>query len=540
MNPFAKAVDGIFAVISPQTALKRAGARARTRILNSGYGNYGASTTKKSLAGWLHGGGSAREDINDNLVVLRERSRDLYMGVPLATGAIKTMRTNVVGRGLKLKPTIDREALGISAGEAKKLEKQIEREWAVWAESADCDMSRLDNFYELQQLAFTNWLLSGDCLAVLPVKPRKNQPYDLRVNLIEADRLQSPNDFDTFDNRIVGGVEQSEDGEVVAYHFTKHHPLSYANEKMEWVRVEAYGSRTGRKNVLHIMCRERIGQRRGVPFLAPVIEALKQLGRYTDAELVAAVVSGMFTIFIEKEGSSEEDAIGSAIPQEEEIDADDDTTIELAPGAVFDLNDGEKAHDMNPGRPNTGFAGFVEAICQQIGAALEIPYELLVKRFNSSYTASKGALEEAWKMFRMYRGWLAMDFCQPVYEEWLAEAVAKGRIKMPGFFTDPIRHKAFCKAEWNGPARGTLDPVKEVTAAEKRVANGLSTRAAETMEITGGDYYSNIEQLKQEEKKLKEVKDIAKGSKQKQPKTEQFAGEHNEQDDAGTDGKEPE
>ena len=169
-----------------------------------------------------------------------------------------------------------------------------------------------------------------------------------------------------------------------------------------------------------------------------------------------------------------------------------------------------------------------EAICQQIGAALEIPYELLVKRFNSSYTASKGVLEEAWKMFRMYRGWLAMDFCQPIYEEWLAEAVAKGRIKMPGFFKDPIRRKAYCKAEWNGPARGSLDPVKEVTAAEKRIANGLSTRTAETMEITGGDYYSNIEQLKQEEKKMKEVKDIVNGSNQSKQQPTATTGADND------------
>ena len=97
-------------------------------------------------------------------------------------------------------------------------------------------------------------------------------------------------------------METDEDGEVIAYHFSKHHPLSYANEPMEWVRVPAYGEKTGRRNVIHIMNRERIDQRRGVPFLAPVIEALKQLGRYTDAELVAAVVNGLFTVFIEKEG----------------------------------------------------------------------------------------------------------------------------------------------------------------------------------------------------------------------------------------------
>ena len=514
MNGLAKAIDRAIAAVAPQAALKRTAARHKMEILNSGYSHYGASTYKKSLIGWNYAGGSAREDINDNLSVLRQRSRDLYMGVPIATGAVKTMRTNVVGRGLMLKPTIDAEALGISPEAARELEKKISKEWALWAESPDCDMARLDNFYELQQLAFLNWLASGDCLALLPVKPRINQPYDLRIQLIEADRLSSPHNYDTYDNQIVGGVEVDKDGEVIAYHFSKHHPLSYAEEQYEWQRVEAYGKKTGRRNVLHLMNRERIDQRRGVPFLAPVIESLKQMGRYTDAELVAAVVSGMFTVFIEKENNSDDEPIGSAIPEEVQIDAEDETTIELAPGAILDLGEGEKANAINPGRPNANFSGFVEAICQQIGAALEIPYELLVKRFTSSYTASRGALEEAWKMFRMYRTWLATDFCQPIYEEWLSEAVAKVRISAPGFFSDPLRRKAYCRAQWNGPARGLLNPVQEVNAAATRVENGFSTRSNETMEMAGGDFFTNCEQLRQEEAALKEVKDIA--SKQKQ------------------------
>ena len=533
----AAGIDKAIAVVAPQTALKRTAARQKLQILNSGYSNYGASVVKKSLAGWLHAGGSSREDIEDNVSILRQRTRDLYMGVPIANGAVKTMRTNIVGRGLRLKPNIDTELLGISPEERRTLEKQIEREWNIWAESTDCDMARIDNFCELQQLAFLNWLISGDCLAVLPVKPRLNQPYDLRVQLIEADRLCSPDNCDTIDNKIVGGVEVDKSGEVVAYHIADHHPLSYAYADISWQRVEAFGKTTGRRNVLHLMNRERIGQRRGVPFLAPVIESLKQLGRYTDAELVAAVVSGMFTVFIEKADASSEDAIGSIIPEEVQVDAEDETTIELAPGAVIDLNEGEKAHDMNPGRPNANFGGFVEAICQQIGASLEIPYELLMKRFNSSYTASKGALEEAWKMFNMYRDWLATDFCQPVYEEWLTEAVAKGRIKAPGFFTDSVIRKAYCGAKWNGPAKGMLDPVKEVTAAEKRVQNGFSTRSDETMQMTGTSYYNNIEQLKHEEKELREVKKIANANANKSKSPAAAAGAGNEpaagQQDAG-------
>ena len=515
LNGIARAIDSIIATIAPQTALKRTAARQKMQILNSGYSNYGANATKKSLIGWNYAGGSWREDISDNLSILRQRSRDLYMGVPIATGAVKTMRTNVVGRGLMLKPTIDAEILNITAEQAQQLEKKIAREWALWAESPDCDIARIDNFYELQQLAFLNWLASGDTLVLLPTKQRINQPYDLRVQLVEADRLSSPNNFDTFDNQIVGGVEVDTDGEVVAYHFSKHHPLSYANERMEWQRVEAYGKKTGRKNVLHLMCRERIDQRRGIPFLAPVIEALKQLGRYTDAELIAAVISGLFTVFIEKELSKDGEPVGSGIAAEELIDDEDENSIELGPGAILDLAEGEKAHDINPGRPNKNFSSFVEAVCRQIGAALEIPYELLLKHFTSSYSASRGALEEAWKMFKMYRAWLASDFCQPVYEEWLAEAVAKGRIEAPGFFTDPLRRKAYCKAQWNGPARGILNPVQEVGAAVTRVENGFSTRSAETMEMSGGDFYSNCEQLRQEEKKLKEVKKIANTREQK-------------------------
>lgn len=497
-------IDRVIEAISPEKALQRAGARQRLRIMNSGYSNYGASHTKKSLMGWLYGGGSAREDIQDNLSTLRQRCRDLYMGVPLATGAVKTCRTNVVGSGLKLKSQIDYEALGMNEEEARALESRIEREFALWADSAACDLERLDNFYELQQLAFLNWLMSGDVIATLPVTKRVKMPYDLRVCLIEADRLSNPNG--SIDPHIVGGVETNDAGEVVAYHISKHHPLSYELTETGWTRVEAWGEKTGRRNVIHVMNRERIGQRRGVPFLAPVIEALKQLGRYTDAELVAAVVSGMFTVFIEKESASADGAFGEVVGLEDQVDAEDDSTIELAPGAIVDLNEGEKAHDMNPGRPNTAFDGFVVAICRQIGAALEIPYELLVKNFNASYSASRGALLEAWKMFRMYRTWLANDFCQPIYEEWFAEAVAKGRIPAPGFFSDPIRRKAFTGAEWNGPAQGLLNPVQEVTAAEKRVQNGFSTRDREAMEMNGSDFYRNAAQLKREEKLLKEVK----------------------------------
>jgi lambda family phage portal protein len=498
-------IDKTIGIFSPKKALQRQVAREKMKILNTGYGNHGANKKKKSLFGWYSRGGSTKEDIDDHSQTLRERSRDLYMGTPIATGSLKTIRTNVVGSGLRLNSQIDYEFLGMSEEEADAWETITQREFSLWADSIHCDAQRMNNFYELQQLAFLSFLMSGDVFALLPLIPRKNVlPYDLRVHLIEADRVCDP-DLRQSKKNIINGVEIGNFGEVVAYYVAQFHPLSYGTGKKEWQRIEKFGSKTGRPNIIHLMEAERPEQRRGVPLLAPVIEALKQLGRYTEAELMAAVVSGMFTVFIKSSSPEGDIPLGSGIEDDERMDDKEEYNYELGNGAIIALGEGEDVKETNPGRPNTAFDGFVTSICRQIGTALELPYELLIKHFTASYSASRAALLEAWKMFRMRRTWLANDFCQPIYEEWLAEAIAKGRIYAPGFFSDPMVKKAYCGAEWNGPSPGQIDPLKEVNAAEKRVLNGFSTRARETVELTGGDYYRNIRQLSTEKKLMEEA-----------------------------------
>src|SRR6185295_18389551 len=185
---------------------------------------------------------------------------------------------------------------------------------------------------------------------------------------------------------------------------------------------------------------------RGVPVLAPVIEQLKQLSRYSHAELMAAVVSGMFTAAVTSERATP--GLGPSIPARDQVqEPPDDRSVQLGNGAVVQLLPGEKLESVNPGRPNSGFAPFVQAMCQQIGAGLGLPYELLVKQFTSSYSASRGALLEAWKVFIVGRHRVQTRLCQPVYEQWLDEAVARGYVQAPGYFTDPLIQAAWRGAE---------------------------------------------------------------------------------------------
>ena len=482
-------------------------------VQNSGYSEGGASRTKNSVKGFRAKSYTPQEDIDLNLDLLRQRSRTLSMISPIAASAIKLNRTNIVGAGLRLRSRIDFKRLGLSQESADKWEREVEREFNLWAESKFCDTTRINDFYEIQSVALVSWLLNGDAFVLIDYdKATSYMPYTFRIKLIEGDRVSTPGSIGSHvdlrkkwdnGNRIFSGVEISDKGAVVAYHICNSYLNTDISHKREWVRVESIGKKTGVPNVLHIMETERPEQYRGVPYLAPVIVTLRQLTQYTEAELMAAVINGIFSVFVTTASGNDDVAFGDSVDESQRA-YDENGDYQLGSGMINFLGPGEDIKIADATRPNVNFDGFASAMCKYIGAALEIPYEVLVKNFTASYSASRAALLEVWKYFKMRRSWFVNDFCQPVYEIWLAEAVAIGRIKAPGFFMDPAIKKAWCKAEWSGPAQGHLNPVQEVNAAKIRVAEGFSTRERETIEINGGDFDNNTEHAKMENEKMKE------------------------------------
>ena len=545
-------IDKFVEAVNPSAALRRQNDRIKLELIrsfkNSGYDESGASRNKNSMRGWLASSKSPQEDIDRNIPILRQRSRSLYMSAPLAVSAIKTNRTNIVGEGLRLKSTIDAAFLRMTPEAAAEWQRNTEREFELWADSKFCDSTRVNNFYEIQQVACLSWLMNGDACALVEYeRPTPAFPYGLRVHLIEADRVSTPHTSgtavnlyateSTTGNRIFNGVEVTDAGRVVAYHICSTYPNSQLRAAKKWQRVKAFGDKTGTPNVLMIFEAERAEQYRGVPYLAPVIESLKQLTRYSEAEMMAAVINGFFTVFITSEGNTGEVGFTGVLDDEDRV-SDDDLNYELGPGMVNVLKPGEKIDIADSKRPSSNFDAFTTALAKYVGAALEIPVELLIKSFNSSYSASRAALLEAWKAFRMKRKWLAADFCQPIYEIFLTEAIANGRIKAPGFFLDPAIKKAYCRAQWNGPAPGMLDPVKEATAAEKRIAIGVSTRQRESIEMTGTDFDANVAQLARENQLMKEAGLVSAAAPP--GSAEENKEKESEKPDEGEEDKDPE
>lgn len=451
---------------------------------------------------------SPDQDILPDLNQLRRISRNLYYTNGLARGLIRTNTTAVVGTGLRLKARPNKAALGLTIEQAREWATQVEREFNFHFGREHCDAERKNNLARLGFMVLLQTYLNGDSVTILPrVRGRTDStPYTTGVQLIESDRLSTP-----YDKRsaidVVDGIRFSQFGEPLTYYVSKYHPGDIRlRSYQEWRPIPARGV-NGRRNVIHFFDQERPQQSRGVPFLAPVITLLKKLGDFTDAELDATVVSSLLTVFVK----SEDDVAGGLddiLPDQASTKTTgaraDDEDIKLGSGSIVDLAPGESVETVTPGRPNTAFDAFVLAIARQMSAATGIPVEVIFKHFTASYSASRGALLEAWRYWKQSRMWLAQGWYQPIYEAWLDEAVAIGRIDAPGYFEDPFIRQAWRGTLWAGDAPAQIDEVKQIDAATKRIEAKLSTRHRESLELTGEPWEEIVEELDDEEQTLEE------------------------------------
>jgi len=495
------AADHLVNWFSPAAGQKRFEARARLAML----GGY-TSADKTRRANQLGGKKELSADaaIMPDLVTLREDAQHLERNNAIAGGALKTNVTKVVGTGLRVKSKIDRNILNLDEDTANAWERAAEREFRLATETREIDAERELPFSLLQGLVFLRTLGDGDILVNLPRIRRPGSPYSTKLQLIEAARLCNP-DFTADTATMIGGISKDQYGGPGKFHIVNQHPgnLRFARadrkRQFSWTTINAF-AQDGTPLALHLKDKTRPGQTRGVPYLAPVIELIKQLGRYTDAEVMAAVVSGMFTVFVHNETGNPE--FGTA-PTQDNPDGDtalqvDTTGIEMGYGSVLGIPGNSSVEFANPARPNTAFDPFVIAITRQIGMALELPFEVLLKHFTASYSAARAALLDAWDYFKRRRHWLACQFCQPVYEAIITEAVVNGRLSAPGFFSDPAIRKAWLGTRWVGDAPGEIDPVKAVNAAKGRVEMLLTSLEDEYEAMIGADHESVQPQIVRE------------------------------------------
>lgn len=526
-------IDRAIAAVSPRAGARRMADRASYMAMaamtepggtidrRSGY-RAGQSDRRQTKA-WYAKPRSANSDTLGSQRTLIGRSRDAAMNLPPATAAIERNVTFTVGTGLMAIPDLDAELLDLSAEEKAAWTRRIMRDFDEYMSSTDPDAERAATGYGLQEVVLRGQFESGDVLG-LRCWPddQVGRVYNTAWKLIEADRIVSPANH-TDGNRyggdngpvVVGGVELDKWGAAQAYHVLKKAPdqlTGTGRRENDTERFEAWGRKSGLPTAVLVYDKRRPEQARGVPLLAPVLELIKLHSDATDAAAMALVIQSMLAIIYKSPDATAMPepnyGEGDLVQAEGEPETVGEQTggrgIGIESGLVMEI-DSDSEVDLNtPEKANPVYESFFETIMTQVGAAIDTPFGVLMARFNSSYTASKGEMELFYKGVSSRVGRFAANWCKPGFDCWMYEQVATGRYDLPGFLDDPAIRAAWCSVRWAGDGKISLDPLRERKAFEIDEAHGWQTGQQITAGINGGDYDANIERRGVEHRKFAE------------------------------------
>jgi capsid protein len=257
------------------------------------------STSRENTAtsAWFPASGSADDALLSSMRTLRDQSRDLDRNEGLARGAIENYVTNVVSDGLRPQSRVDHRLLGVSEKQAWEFEQMAETIFEMHMGSDTADFHETANFALMQAQVLRAAFLDGDSLAVRRFSKRPGAILASSVQLIDGARLRNPDRNVNPNTDVREGVE-FRDGAPVAFHVAK--PGANLFLGTETVRVPRF-DKDGQPLALHIFQQRLIGQSRGEPLLAPIIEKFKQISRYSEAEIAAAVINAYYSMFITTE-----------------------------------------------------------------------------------------------------------------------------------------------------------------------------------------------------------------------------------------------
>jgi lambda family phage portal protein len=442
---------------------------------------------------------SADSSIGADLPTLHSLSSDLIRNSGTARSGVDQLVSKSIGTGLQLQSVVDRKFLGISDSVADAVESDLERLWAHWARRCDYD-SRLPSFESMERVALWSVFEFGDCFALKVSDRRAGDLFAFKLQLIEAPRVCNPTNIPDAP-ALRQGIIFDGSGRPSGIKVASAHPWDFGAggrglgaSAVSWSEVPFFDSKSGRRNVIHAIMPTRIGQSRGVPILAPVISNLEQITQYSRAELLAAVINSCFAV----QAKTDDDSSLGLAGEVSENSALGRWGWTPQPGMVVEgLGANESIQSFTPGRPSAQFESFWVAITDEIAGAIGFPGEVLRRSFKASYSATRGALLEAYESCRIVRQYFKTVFHQECFEEVVFEAVTSGLVDLPGW-QNPLAWEAWTGAEWIGPPPRQIDPLKEAQAGKALIEINASTEKAQAALLTGTDWESNRNQRRRE------------------------------------------
>jgi lambda family phage portal protein len=434
-QPKSTFADRVVSWLSPVAAVRRA--HARTVLA------YYEAAKPDRLRKGRRATGSSNDEVLRAGSSLRQIARHLEQNYDLALGVLNTLVANTVGAyGIGIEPQPRKADGSIDDALAREI-MELHKDWKKRPE-----VTGQHDWPSSERLLARSWFRDGEVLAqmiagLLPTLDHGTRvPFSLEM--FEADFLPM-NLNTTAPARIVQGVELNAWGAPTGYHIYKSDPLEGGS------LVGAQTKRLGADRVLHLKTAHRIRQVRGVSVFASVLTRFDDLKDYEESERIAAKIAASMAAFIKK---------GAATDYNPESGGEA-RRMKFQPGMVFDdLRPGEEIGMIDTNRPNPNLETYRSGQLKAIAAGAGPTYSSIARTYDGTYSAQRQELVEGYAAYAVLSAEFISRVSRPVYERFIATAVASGALKVP----PGIKPGTLADATYMPPSMPWIDPKKEAEA----------------------------------------------------------------------------
>jgi len=443
MNPLDKIIEWV----SPEWAAKRQNARTLGALVRA---QYDMAKRRRGDNGWYAPSTSANTEIASSLVLSRDRARELVRDNPYGARIVDVWTAHLIGDGIT--------AAWQYADGRQEMKRQ--EAWKRWAEDGECDADGELDFYGQQGLAARTVIEAGECL----IRKRVRRLSDglaipLQTQILEPDHLDHTKTQKLNNGGVIHmGVQFTPLGRREGYWLYRNHPgdntFAYQRESY-FVPAD---------QIIHLYRKKRPGQVRGITWLAPVGNKIRDLGDYHDALIMKAKIEACVAAFITSPDDNSQ--VGPA----------DTATVEgllqeyqtLEPGTISRLRPGEEVAFSQPST-----SGSHEAYTRQFEQNIAIGAGLTYDQITSDLSRANFASLRAGKIeFRrdlsqiQWHVFIAM-MCEPIGRAFDEFGQAAGLWR-----PEPVT------ALWMPPRNEPIDPKKDTEAEESDMDNLLEPWSA--------------------------------------------------------------
>lgn len=460
LDRLANSLDEAISLVAPAWGARRKSVRRADRIrarisdrmarkIENSHFERGEDPTRADK--WLGSRLSINDALEWELDDLRDKSDELYRTFGPANGAIESRVDNVVGTGIRVGARIS-ETPGVSVEQAEAWNAELD---ALWERQAACVGTAGESLRAVTKLLARCLWRDGEAFYLISDVKRDDAPVPLAVEIIDPRRVETPPEK-TGDASVRLGIQFDKHNRPVGYYVRSSVPNDSHSFDLNYDYYPA--ERMG-----HVFEKQWPDQRRGIPWLSPVVSDIRDLKDYREATIISAQVAACVTMVV---GTSDEDLLTT-----QNCPADE----HLEPGQIIYRPLGEDVQTLNPSQPTTTFGAFVEACMLGLSAGLRWPFGWLTKdRRRASYSAGKLEEIEGGQVIRSDQVQLDETFLRHLWARFVDECVALGLVSISARQYEREKWK-YRRHKSTPPGRPWIDPVREIPAMIKAKDHNLMT-----------------------------------------------------------------